>query len=32
MTSHLMAPVAYVFLHMAVNRLLRIFVHRKTAG
>jgi uncharacterized protein YggT (Ycf19 family) len=31
MTSYVAALVVYVLLHMAVNGLLRLFVHRKTA-
>ena len=31
MTSYVVALVVYMLLHMAVNGLLRLFVHRKTA-
>lgn len=31
MTSYVLALAVYVLLHMAVNGLLRLFVHRKTA-
>jgi len=31
MLSYVMALVAYLLLHLAVNGLLRIFVHRKVA-
>jgi uncharacterized protein YggT (Ycf19 family) len=31
MTSYVVALAVYVLLHMAVNGLLRLFVHRKTA-
>jgi hypothetical protein len=31
MTSYILALGVYILLHMAVNGLLRLFVHRKTA-